>query len=228
MIGDPGKEEFRRAIIEMRNQHIVAGLAPLFLFREELVNNDDFRDRGGMDDSTRDHFLKHLLKADKIRRRITYNPENADLGTEIAKAIDPNGVIDAGAAPTGGDKIQGQSGGLFNLPWDMAGTDENIPLMSKLNMASSNGIILLNAINQAIVTWTRIESRHRTQFITSSDSMRIYGNYQQIFTWLTEFGGDANRVDVANVRATDEPLGPASAPNRLTEDAPAAAKPVVK
>jgi hypothetical protein len=217
--GDPGKESFRNAVIEFRNQFIIAGMAPLMLMREELTGNDDFQDRSGMDDSTKHHFLQHLVNCDRIRRRITYNPSGIDLGDAIAKAIDPNAVIEGTEVPVGGDEIQGQSGSLLILPWDLSGANPNIPLPNTLDMSSNNGILLLGAIDSSIVAWTRLESRHRTRFVTATDSMRIYGLYQQIFTFLTEFGGDANRVDVANMRAVDEPLGPENAPNRLTEKA---------
>ena len=70
-IGDPGQEQFRDAIVEMRNLHIAAGVAPLMLMREEVVTNDDLTDRGGMDDPTRDHFLQLLVNCDKWRRRLT-------------------------------------------------------------------------------------------------------------------------------------------------------------
>ncbi len=216
-IGDPGKESLRRVIVEIRNQHVVAGLEPLFLFREEVCMSDDFQTRGGLDDNARDHFLRHLLNCDRMRRRITYNPEDIDLGEAIAKAIDPGGVIEGGVKPSGGDNIQGQSGGMFYIPWDVSGADNNIPLASTLDMASGTGIILLNAIDSVITVWTNTESRLRSKFITATDSLRLYGSYQQIYTWLTDFGGDDNRVDVANPRATDIALGPDNAPNRLTE-----------
>ena len=93
-----------------------------------------------------------------------------------------------------------------------------MPLSSTLNM-SDNGRILLGAVDIAIVSWTRLNSRDRSAFITRFDSMRIYGVYQQILGYLETFAGDVNRVDVAQVRATDEPRGPSNAPNRKTETA---------
>ncbi|KKL23528.1 hypothetical protein LCGC14_2424450, partial [marine sediment metagenome] len=36
-IGNPGQEQFRDAIVEYRNVHISAAIAPLMLFREEVV-----------------------------------------------------------------------------------------------------------------------------------------------------------------------------------------------
>ncbi len=218
-IGDPGKEQFRRAIMEMRNQHIVAGIAPLMLMREELVGNDELSDRGGMDDSTRDHFLQLLLNADHWRRRLTHNPGGAPLGDKIAKAIDPDTTIEDSPNPFGGDDIQSGSGGLFQLHWALDGSDENIALNSKIEIASQNGMLLLGVLDQAVVNWTRLNSRDRTRFITQKDSMRIYGDYQQILAYLVTFGGDDNRVDVAQVRPTDEPLGPENSPNRRTESA---------
>lgn len=216
-IGDPGKEQFRDAIVEMRNLHIAAGLGPLILLREELVTNDDLTDRGGMDDPTQQHFLQLLGNCDRWRRRLTHNPDNLPLGDKIAKAIDASVEIEDAGNPFGGDDVQMGSGGLYQLPWAFDGTDPNIPLSSLLDMVSQNAIILLGALDRSIVSWTRLNSRDRTRFVTQMDSMRIYGHYQEIFAFLMTFGGDANRVDVAQVRATDEPRGPSNSPNRKSE-----------
>lgn len=218
-IGDPGQEQFRDAIVELRNLHIAAGLAPLMLMREELIGNDDLADRGGFDTPTQTHFVTLLANADRMRRRVTHNPDGLPLGDKIQKAVDAELEIEDAENPFGGDDIQMQAGGLYQLPWDLSGADENIPLRSKLDQRSANAIVLLGALDQAIVSWTRLESRFRRLFITQTDSMRIYGMYQQIYAYLKTFGGDENRVDVAQVRATEEPRGPANSPNRLTETA---------
>jgi hypothetical protein len=218
-IGSPGKEQFRDAIVELRNLHIAAGIAPLMLLREEAVTNDDLTDRGGMDDATRDHFLMLLGNADKWRRRLTHNPDDLPLGDKIQEAIDATAALEDADNPFGGDDIQMGSGGLYQLPWAFDGSDPNIPLNSILELGGQNGVILIGAIDRAIVAWSRLNSRDRTRFITQTDSMRIYGHYQQVYAFLMTFGGDANRVDVAQVRATDEPRGPANSPNRKTEQA---------
>jgi hypothetical protein len=216
-IGAPGQEQFRDAIVEMRNLHIAAGVAPLMLMREEVVTNDDLTDRGGMDDPTRDHFLHLLVNCDKWRRRLTHNPDDLPLGDKILQALNAEEVLEDAANPFGGDDVQMASGGLFQLPWALDGSDPNIPLNSTLDMVSQNGIILLGSIDRAMVAWTRLNSRDRTRFITQMDSMRIYGHYQEIFAFMVTFGGDTNRVDVAQVRATDEPRGPSNSPNRKSE-----------
>jgi len=218
-IGAPGQEQFRDAILELRNLHVAAGMAPLMLLREELVTNDDLTDRGGMDNPTRDHFLNLLGNADRWRRRLTHNPDNLPLGDKIAKAINANEEIEDAENPFGGDDVQNGSGGLYKLPWEFDGSNPNIPLSSALDIVGQNGNILLAAVDRAIVSWTRLNSRDRTRFITQMDSMRVYGNYQEIFAFLMTFAGDANRVDVAQVRATDEPRGPENSPNRITEAA---------
>ncbi len=214
--GDPGKEQFRNLIPEMRNHHIAAGLKPLMLLRSEIVHSEELADRGGIDNPAQQHFKQLLIDADKWRRRLTHNPDAEDLGDKIAKAIDPNATIEDANNPFGGDDIQMGTNGLFELPWDFAGSDPDVPLSSILNM-SDNGRILLGAVDIAIVSWTRLNSRDRSAFITRFDSMRIYGVYQQILGYLETFAGDVNRVDVAQVRATDEPRGASNAPNRKTE-----------
>lgn len=212
--GDPGQEQFRNVVTEFRNMHIIAGLVPLMVFREEVVTNDEFMDRGGTDDPTKHHFTRHLVRCDRMRRRITDNPENIDLGDQIEAAIDVTGTIEEGAHPSGGDDIQSQSGGLIVLPWALDGTDENIPLSSKLRFRNGNGMLLLGAVDRAIVNWTRLNSRDRTHFITPEDSLRVYGAYQGILTLINSTMGRANRTDVANMLPTDEPRGPENSPNR--------------
>ncbi len=216
--GAPGQEQFRNLIPEMRNHHIAAGLKPLMLLRSEIVHSEELADRGGIDSPAQEHFKRLLIDADKWRRRLTHNPDKTDLGDKIAKAIDATATIENAENPFGGDDIQMGTNGLFLLPWDFDGTNPNLPLSSTLEM-SDNGRILLGAVDIAIVGWTRLNSRDRSAFITRFDSMRIYGLLQQILGYLETFAGDENRVDVAQVKASDEPRGAENAPNRKSETA---------
>lgn len=216
-IGDPGAEQFRRAIVTLRNLHVVAGIQPLIRMRQELLGNDELEDRGGMDDPTRDHQIALLIDADRWRRRLTHNPDKQDLGDKIAKAIDAGASIEDAENPFGGDDVQNASGGLIDLPFALDGSDADIPVLSQLRIKSGNALILLGAIDKAIVGWTRLNSAKRTRFITRFDSMRVYGDYQQVLAFLQSFGGDDNRVDVAQVLASEEPLGPDDSPNRKAE-----------
>jgi len=216
----PGQEQFRRAISEIRNLHIVAALGPLFDFRSEIVSNDEFGVRGGLDDTTKEHYVEHLLAADRMRRRVTYNPERAPLGDLIERATSSQETLLGSTTPFGGDEVQEAPGGLIALPWALDGSDPNIPLSSQLNFRSQNALILLGALDRAIVNWTRLESRFRSTFIYVKDSMRMYGSYVQTLEYLKAFAGDANRVDMAaGVRPTEEPLGPTDSPNLRSESA---------
>lgn len=213
-IGAPGVEQFRRAIVSLRNLHVVAAMSSLFTLRNELIANDELSDRGGFDDPTRDHLIQHLVHCDRWRRRVTHNPDSLPLGDKIEKAIDTTQTIDIGENPFGGDDIQNQSGGLIDLPYALDGTDPDIPLMSQLKLKSTHALVLVGAVDKSLVAWTRLESRDRTRFITAYDSLRVYGHYQEILGYLQSFGGDKNRVDVAQVLPSDEPLGPTDSPNR--------------
>ncbi|MEQ8211953.1 MAG: hypothetical protein RH917_19300 [Lacipirellulaceae bacterium] len=216
----PGQEQFRRAITELRNLHIVAALGPLFDFRSEIVSNDEFGVRGGLDETTKEHYVEHLLAADRMRRRVTYNPERASLGDLIERATSSQETLLGSTTPFGGEEVQEAPGGLIALPWALDGSDPNIPLSSQLNFRSQNALILLGALDRAIVNWTRLESRFRSTFIYVKDSMRMYGSYVQTLEYLKAFAGDANRVDMAaGVRPTEEPLGPTDSPNLRSETA---------
>lgn len=215
MYGAPGIESFRRAIVTVRNYHLVALIAPMIVFRQEVVSNDEIRDRGGLDNTTRDHFLRHLVNCDRIRRRLTYNPDGIDLKAIVAAGIDASQEIGEADNPLGGDEVQGQSGADFDLPWHFDGTDPNFPPQSKIQLVGAVGPLVLSALDQTIVGATRLESRHRTQFITPMDSMRVYQGFQQMHQALTVLGGDDNRVDVTNPLPSEEPLGPDSSANRI-------------
>jgi hypothetical protein len=222
--GDPGKEQFRRAITEFRNLHIVASLGPLFDFRSEIISNDEFGVRGGLDETTKNHYIEHLLACDRMRRRVTYNPDKIPLGELIENATSTKLTLLGSQDPFGGDEVQEAPGGLVTLPWALDGSDTNIPLASQLNFRSQNALILLGALDRAIVNWTRLESRFRGTFIYVKDSLRMYGNYVQVFEYLNAFAGDANRVDMAaGVRPSEEPLGATDSPNLKTESAGAVA-----
>ena len=218
--GDPGREQFRRSITEFRNLHIVAALGPLFDFRSEVVSNDEFGVRGGLDETTKNHYVEHLLASDRMRRRVTYNPDRMPLGDLIESATSAKETLLGSTEPFGGDEVQEAPGGLVSLPWAVDGTDPNIPLSSQLNFRSQNALILLGALDRAVVNWTRLESRFRSTFIYVKDSLRMYGNYVQVLEYLNAFAGDTNRVDMAaGVRPTEEPLGPTDSPNLRTESA---------
>ncbi len=223
--GDPGKEQFRRAITEFRNLHIVAALGPLMDFRSEIVSNDEFGVRGGLDETTKNHYIEHLLACDRMRRRVTYNPAKPPLGQLTLTATDSNRPLLGSTNPFGGDEVQEAPGGLIALPWALDGSDPNIPLASQLNFRSQNALILLGAVDRAVVNWSRLESRFRSTFIYVKDSMRMYGSYVQILEYLNAFAGDVNRVDMAaGVRPTEEPLGPTDSPNLRSETAGGVAK----
>lgn len=226
-IGDPGKEQFRRSVVTIRNLHVAAGIQPLILLRQELLGNDELSDRGGMDDPTRDHLIELLWHADRWRRRVTHNPDKKNLGDQIQEALKitkGDGGKEAEKKdfteadnPFGGDDIQNQSGGLIDLPFALDGSDPDIPVTSQLNIKSANALLLLGAVDRTIVNWTRLNSAMRTIFITRFDSKRIYGDYQAILGYLKAFAGDENRVDVAQLLPSQEPLGPDDSPNRKRE-----------
>jgi len=214
--GAPGVESFRNAIVKCRNYHFVALIAQLLVFRQEVVSNDDFKDRGGIDTTTKLHFMRHVINFDRIRRRLTYNPDNKDLGQIIADGIDAQKEVETPEKPLGGDEIQGQSGAEFDLPFHFDGTSPDFPPQSKIVLNAPVGMLLLNAIDTTITQITRMESRHRTKFLTQMDSMRVYQGVQQMHEALTALAGDENRVDIANPLPSDEPQGPDNSPNRVT------------
>lgn len=216
-VGQPGKEQFRDAITTYRNRAVTIGIRPLVVMAEEIVNNDEFADRGGADTVTQRHFQQLLHSADLKRRLVTYNPDHEDLGALLVVSNDPNLKLSDQEKPFDGESIQAASLGLTVLPIAIDGSDPNLPLLSQLNMRNGVGLDIYGAVCEAIVCWTRLESRNRSWQLTRTDSLRVYQVYRVINGMICRLLGDENRVDVASPRATDEPRGPAAAANRITE-----------
>lgn len=231
-VGDPGKEQFRNAITEFRNSHIMAALTALIQFRSQIVGNDEFQQRGGLDTTTQQSLLTHLQQCDKWRRTITYAPNRESLEARVKKAIDTTELIggtqlsgqpadtplEPSELPFGGDEVETAPGQMLQLPWAIDGSAVDLPLNSVLNFRSGNGFVLLQAVDAAFVAWTRLESRMSTRFITIKDSLRMYAHYVQILEYLLIFAGDKNVLDFpAGVLPSEEPRGAENAPNLTSE-----------
>ncbi len=212
--GDPGVQSFDRAFTRIQNSHIVAGLTPLFTLRQELVTSTGFRDRGGLDTSDRDHLISHLLVADRMRRRITYNPGQLTLKDLQDKVKDTTQVLGSDNDTFVGEELPQLGGGEFILPWELDGSNPDIPMMDEFQHITGPGKVILQAVDRTIESYTRLESRNRTRFLTLSDSVRMYSLFEQLFQFLMAFGGDENRVDIVNPLASDEPKGVSDSPNR--------------
>lgn len=215
-----GNEQFADMFCEVRNGYIIAGISPLINMRVELIADSSLMLRNGMDTTTRNHYTQHLANCDRIRRNITFNPENKDLQTLVDEAKDTKKKIATPENPIAGDSIKLGSVSLKPLPWKFDGSDPNVPLNSQLEgkkVYSPNGLLLIGMIDETIVAWTRLESRNRSKFIYATDSLRIYTAYQGILTYLQNFAGDENFVDFAQTPPSEEPQGVNSATNRLNE-----------
>ena len=213
-IGDPGKESFDRIYPRIQNSHIVAGLTPLMTLRTELVASPAFRDRGGIDSADRDHLLSHLVSADRMRRRITYNPGDVTLVQLKEQAKDTESSLSSDTDTFVGEELPQLGGGEFVIPYAFDGSDDNIPMVSEFNHIVGPGKLFLVALDRTIESYTRLESRNRIRFLTLSDSVRMYSYFEQLYQYLMAFGGDDNRVDIVNPLPTDEPKGFMDSPNR--------------
>lgn len=215
-----GKEQFRNMITRFKNRHLIAAMLPLVQMRMELTADDEIQLRTGMDNTSRNHYMMHLANCDRYRRAFTYNPENADLNVLIPEAIDIEKKMGPVQNPIAGENIQHGTRSEADLPWLFDGTDVDIPLMTQLKhraKISPSGLLLLGGIDDALVEFTRRESRKRSHFITMTDSYRMFEMYAAIKGFLAMFQGDAHFVDFAQVLPSEEPTGADNAPNRVTE-----------
>jgi len=204
--------QFTGMITRFKNQTIILAMQPCINLLTELVGNDEFKNRAGTDDSTKEHLTQLLAGCDKRRRMVTYNKDSVDLQS----ILDVDTSLESSMNPIALDGIQLGSGPEVEIPWNFDGTDPNIPLHKDLHFRNGVGGMLYDVACRILVNYTRLESRHRTQMITVNDSKRMY-SYMQTFHDLSNLLlGSDNQVDVAQPLATDEPAN-SSAPNRVGE-----------
>lgn len=212
--------QFTGMITKFRNTTILLGLQPVVNLLTEIVGNDEFKNRGGTDDSTAVHMLQLIAACDKTRRIITYNPDHVDLMAVAPELIDAKQEQKESLRPINLDGIQLSSGPEIEVPHRFDGSDPNIPLFENLQFRNGVGGTLYFSASQIAVYHTRLESRTRSYMLTVKDSLRMY-SYMQTFRDICDSQlGRANQVDIAQPLATDEPANN-SAPNRVGE------KPVV-
>lgn len=215
--------QFTGMITSFRNQTLLVALQPCVTLLQEIANNDEFQNRAGTDDSTRDHFLQLLQACDKNRRMITYNPEKVD----IKSIIDIDKKLEVSEKPLMSDSVQLSSTPPVELPWRFDGTDPNIPLFDALRFRNGVGGLIYGAACTVVVAWTRLESRNRSHMITVNDSLRMFTMLQSVKDLCDRLLGKDNQIDIAQPLQTDEPAGIIS-PNRANEVATSLAKDVGK
>ena len=208
--------QFTGAITQFRNTSILLGLQPVINLITEVVGNDEFKNRAGTDDSTRNHMIQLIADVDKRRRLITYNPGGLDLKTATPELIDPDVAQMPSLAPISLDHIQMSSNPEIELPYRLDGTDVNLPLWSALHFRNGVGGFLYGQACSILVAYTRLESRNRSSMITVNDSLRVYSVVQTFRDLCDRLLGADNQVDISAPLATDEPIDTLP-PNRLNE-----------
>lgn len=215
----PGREQFEDMVTECRNLDIAALLAPQITLRQEIIGNDEFNDRGGSDDPTLEHVLKHILRIDRTRRRLTYlrKEDVGNEGLEIEKDLSYLSPLPP-KYPVVVRQTQGQSTAITPLPWRFDGTDPNIPLRSEINLKSPMAATILMHVDAGIVGTSRLLSHDRSHSITLGDSMRMYQTLIGFLNFCRSTLGDDNRTDVVQLLPSDEPRGPQVSTNRIQRE----------
>lgn len=227
------RDQFRDLIPTFRNADLIALLQPLVLLHQQIHSNGDLSDRSGTTTQFRNLLLKHIDHVDRIRSRITYNPENAQLDaitipevdealTTELKAAREHDKLGEGSHPSGGDTNVVTTTQLIDVPWMFDGTDQSgtIRLTSQLEprFKSGPGYLMFGVVNETIIACTTLESRFNSRFLSLQDSLRVQGHLQRMVTLAMQFMGEARRLDVPeSVLPSERPSGPGSSPNTLGE-----------
>lgn len=210
-------DTFQDAITRFRNRSIHTYVGHCLLFRGQILQSAEFGTQSGWDTATNDFLKEHLLRLDYLRRKITHNPQKVDIKTLEERARDlkitlPEELNDKSPL---GDEVARPAGREFDLPYQLDGSDPNIPLLHTVDLRNVDARMFVTALDQHIVEATRLDSRYATYRITPRESLMLYSSLAEIYDMCESFGGDGNRMAVPNgVRPTEEPRGAEASPNR--------------
>ncbi len=214
-----GKDTFEDAITRFRNRSIHTYVGHCILFRGQILQDGEFGVQSGWDTATNSFIIEHLLRLDLLRRKITHNPQAADIKTLEERAKDQNVTLadEINAQSPLGEEIARPAGREFDLPYKLDGSDLNIPLLSEIKLRNVDARMFLTALDQHIVEATRLDSRYATYRITPRESLMLYSSLCEMYNIVTTFGGDENRMAIPHgVLPTEEPRGPYASANRET------------
>jgi hypothetical protein len=217
----PGQDSFRDAITNFRNGAIHMYVGACIKARQQLMLDGNFGVQSGWSDPTQKFVITWLGAIDALRRKITHNPDGTALKDLIdkAKELGVDLVAQSANSPTApaGDEVARPSGQARDLPYALDGTDPDIPLLSTLNLRNTTARQLIGMLDAHIVQATRLDSRFDSYRITPYESLMLFGGLAEMVDLVVTFGGDANRLAVANgVLPSEEPRGPAAAANLET------------
>ena len=214
MPGQLATVNFTGMFTVISNQTIIMGMRPCVDLLTEIVGNDEFDNRSGTDDSTKNHMIQLIENCDRTRRLITYNPDNID----IKNVVDYDVPLEPSLCPLAMDGVQMSSKPKVHLPWKFDGTDPNIPTWDTLRFRNGLGGILYGHVSNILVQYTRLESARKIWMITVNDSLRMFTLMQSFRDVCERLLGHDNQVDIAQPLATDEPSN-SPLPNRVGETA---------
>ena len=213
-----GADTFQDAITRFRNRSIHTYVGHALLFRGQIIQDGEFGVQSGWDTATNDFIKEHLVRLDYLRRKITHNPENTDIKTLEERARDLKVSLTDEVTKgenTLGEEVSRPAGREFDLPYQLDGSDPNIPLLNTVNLRNVDARMFVTALDQHIVEATRLDSRYATYRITPRESLMLYSSLVELYDIADSFGGDDNRVPVPHgVRPSEEPQGVLSSPNR--------------
>lgn len=219
----PGRDTFEDAVTRFRNRSIHTYVGHCLLVRGQILQGGEFGMQSGWDSATNEFIMEHLLRLDLLRRKITHNPQKVDLKTleERARALNIRLPDEMNEFAPLGDEVARPSGREFDLPYQLDGTDPNIPLLGTVDLRNVDARMLVTALDQHIVEATRLDSRFATYRITPRESLMLYASLAEMWDMCVSFGGDASRLPIPHgVRPSEEPRGAVASANRETDKQP--------
>ncbi len=209
-IGTPPQDTFEDAIIKFRNRSIHTYVGHCLLLRGQLLQDGEFGVQSGWDTASNKFFQEHLLRIDRLRRKITHNPQGEKIKTleTRAKSLKIKLPDETNETSPAGDEIARPVGREFFLQYDLSGGDPNIQMLRKVDLRNVDARMFVTGLDLHIVEATRLDARFATFRITPRESLMLYGSLLELWDMTVEFGGDDKRVPIAHgVRPTEEPRG---------------------
>ena len=212
-----GADTFQDAITRFRNRSIHTYVGHAIMFRGQILQDGEFGVQSGWDTATNDFMKEHLAHLDYLRRKVTHNPREVDIKSleERARSLSVSLEDENDAQSASGEEVARPVGREFDLPYQLDGSDPNIPLLSTVSLRNVDARMFVTALDQHIVEATRLDSRFATYRITPRESLMLYSSLSELFDMCVSFGGDERRLAIPHgVRPSEEPQGVGASPNR--------------
>ena len=189
---------FKGANTEFPNLGIHFILSEIIKFRKQLTVRQEFKSQSGWNNALNRYMVTEIEKIGDTLENITYNPDALTQEEIEAQAADTTRSVadDYNEVALTQDNGLMAVGGNRTVPWDVWGTDVDIPQLHPGNCPNDAARSFIAALDNLFVELTRVDSRHQPYSLTKYETVMIRSLLNVLYTLTQRKGGEVNRSDI--------------------------------